>query len=160
MSTTVWNNTMDSSLLNIRDQLEFYENELKNDNEMFNEKLNSTRRNFFNYINELIEELYDIKRKYESQFNYLEKENKKTCDDNEQRFKHLCSLINQHENDQKKLSVICNEFKQIFPMRPNMFKNIPDLHLQKIPFDSFIKKDDQSRTTASHHQLEIKLFFW
>lgn len=141
---------MDSPISNIHNELRFYENELKNDDKIFTEKLNLTRRHFSDYINSLIEKLNDIKIEYETEFNYLENEHKKTCDENQQRFNHLCILKNQHENDEEKLLKIFNEFKEIFPLRPNMFKNIPDLYFQDIPFDSFIKKNNQS----NHIQLK------
>jgi len=141
---------MEYSILNIRDQLRIYDIELKDDKKKFNEKLNLTRQNLFDYINRLIEQLNEIKREYELEFNYLENENNKTCHDNQQRFQDLQLFVDKYQNQQEKLGKYFNQFKETFPMRPNMFKNIPEFHLEDIHFDSLIRKSNQSTLITNH----------
>ena len=73
----------------IREELRKYETSLENDNIEFNKKLNLTRDNLFIYIDQQIEYLNNIKKDFDEEFNYLDEENKKTCEINEQQFKKI-----------------------------------------------------------------------
>jgi hypothetical protein len=133
----------------IREELRKFENYLQDDVDEFNSKLNLTRKNFSNYIDQQIEYLINIKNEYNDEFNYLEKENEKTCNDNQQKFNKLCLLINQNDNDPTIVSKLLEDFKQTFPMRPKMSKSIPEYYFKNIQIDDLIIKQNCSTTSSS-----------
>ncbi|CAF1222207.1 unnamed protein product [Adineta steineri] len=133
-------NNMECSVLDIDTQLQIYETELNNDYISFNDKLNLTRTDFFDNIHRLIKQLNDMKKEYEDKFRYLEHENKKTCDENQQQFNNLNYFLKTSENNQENILRKFNEFKGTFPMRPNMLKNIPEFNFQDMQIDYFIKQ--------------------
>ncbi|CAF1482223.1 unnamed protein product [Rotaria sordida] len=67
---------MEDFIESIHEELIKYDNYLQNDLNEFNEKLNLTRKNLFNYIDRQIELLKKIKEEYKREFNYLDEENK------------------------------------------------------------------------------------
>jgi hypothetical protein len=133
---------MGDLLESIREELRIFENDLQNDLEQFNSKLNLTRKHLFNYIDQQIEYLNNIKNEFNDEFNYLEEENMKTCFDNQQEFQKLCLTINKNDHDQNFVSKIFKQFKQTFSLRPKMLKSIPEYHFKDIQIDHFIIKQN------------------
>ncbi len=132
----------------IREELRIFENHLQNDLEEFHSKLNLTRKNFFDYINQQIEYLKRIKNDYNDEFNYLEEENIKTCQNNQKEFEKLCLSIKINDHDQIFVSKLFKQFKENFSMRPKMLKSIPQFHFKDISIDDFIIKEDCSITST------------
>jgi hypothetical protein len=126
----------------IREELRTFENDLKNDLDQFNLKLNLTRKHLFDHINQQIEYLNNIKNEFNDEFNYLDQENMKTCQNNEQEFNKLCVTINKNDHDQIFVSKLFKQFKQKFPLRPKMLKSIPEYNFKDIQIDDFIIKQN------------------
>jgi hypothetical protein len=129
----------------IREELRTFENDLKNDLDQFNLKLNLTRKHLFDHINQQIEYLNNIKNEFNDEFNYLEEENTKTCQNNEQEFNKLCLSINKNDHDQSFVSKLFEKFKQNFPLRPKMLKSIPKYNFKDIQINDFIIKQNSPR---------------
>ncbi|CAF4120631.1 unnamed protein product [Adineta steineri] len=136
----------------IREQLKLYDNDLNNDIEEFNKKLNITRTNLFDYIDRQIELLNNIKQKYADEFNYLERENNKTCEINRHEFDKFCLLINQNDENPIKATNVLENIKKVFPFRPNMLKNIPEYFFQDISIDDCIKKKESLSPIVSDNK--------
>jgi hypothetical protein len=129
----------------IREELRIFENHLQNDLEEFHSKLNLTRKNFFDYINQQIEYLKRIKNDYNDEFNYLEEENIKTCQNNQKEFEKLCLSIKINDHDQIFVSKLFKQFKENFSMRPKMLKSIPQYHFKDIEINDLIFKQNSPR---------------
>jgi hypothetical protein len=133
----------------IREELRKFENSLQDDFHEFNSKLNLTRQSFSDYIDQQIQYLINIKNEYNDEFNYLEKENEKTCNDNQQEFNKLCLSINKNDHDHIIVSKLLEDFKRKFPLRPTMLKSIPEYHFKDIQIDDFIIKQNSYDNSSS-----------
>src|SRR5262249_53942321 len=87
--------------------------------------------------------LINIKKKYDEEFNYLKEETRKTYADNQREFQKLCLSINKNDHNPRIVSKLFEEFKQKFPMRPNMLKSIPEYCFKDIHINDFIIKLNQ-----------------
>ncbi|CAF3707682.1 unnamed protein product [Rotaria sp. Silwood1] len=137
----------------IREELRKYENYLENDINEFNSKLNLTQKNLFDFIDQQIEYLKDIKNQYDDELNYLNKENIRTCVDNQQEFKKLCLSINKNDHNPTIVSKLIEDFKQKFPMRPKMLQSIPKYNFKNIQIDDFITKQNFSISPINDNSL-------
>jgi hypothetical protein len=142
---------MEDFMEKTREELREYENHLQNDIDEFNSKLNLTRNDLFNYIDQQIEYLNRKRNEFNDQFNYLERENKKTCQDNQLAFNKLCLVINQNDQNPNIVSKYFEDFKRKFPMRPRMFKSIPQYHFKNIEIDDLIQKQNLSKSPIVNH---------
>ncbi|CAF1247521.1 unnamed protein product [Rotaria sp. Silwood1] len=113
---------------------------LNNDIEEFNTKLNSTREDVHNHIQRQIQYLLNFEKEYEQECDYLDEENKKTCQNNRQQFDKLCISINQNDNNPIIVQKLLHDFQQTFPMRPLMLKYIPEYYFKEIHINDFIQK--------------------
>jgi hypothetical protein len=131
---------MEDLLKSIREELTQCEVILNNDINEFTDKINLTRKNVSDYLDRQIEYLINSKKLFNEEFDYLEKENTTTCQINQQTFEKLCLSINQNDRDITIVSQLFEKFKQTFPIRPKMLKNIPEYHFQDIQIDDYIQK--------------------
>ncbi|CAF3629022.1 unnamed protein product [Rotaria sordida] len=129
----------------IRAELRKLETILNDDIEEFNRKLNSTREDICNYIQRQIQHLLNVEKEYKQQFNYLDEENQKTCQDNRQQFDKLCLSINQNDNNPIIIQKLLKDFQQTFPMRPTMLKSIPEYSFKEIHVNNFILKQKTNK---------------
>jgi len=129
----------------IRKELRTFENYLQNDLQEFNSKLSLTRKHLFDYIDQQIEYLNNIKNEFNNEFNYLEEENMKTCQNNQQEFQKLCLTINKNDHHQSFVSKVFKQFKEKFSLRPTMLKSIPEYHFKDIQINDFIIKENSPR---------------
>ncbi|CAF0942572.1 unnamed protein product [Rotaria sordida] len=131
---------MGDFMIQIREELKNYEIILHNDLEEFRKKLNTTRTDLFSYVQRQIKYLNNVLEEYKQEFDYLDQENEKTCDDNLQQFHRLCLSINQNDKNQVVVKKLLQNFQSAFTMRPNMLKYIPEYYFKDIHIDDFIKK--------------------
>ncbi|CAF4964584.1 unnamed protein product [Rotaria sp. Silwood1] len=131
---------MGDFMIQIREELKNYEKILHNDLEECHRKLNTTRRDLFNYIQRQIKHLNNVLEEYKQELDYLDQENEKTCDDNLQKFHKLCLSINQNDKNQAIAKKLLQNFQSTFTMRPNMLKYIPEYYFRDIHIENFIKK--------------------
>jgi hypothetical protein len=144
---------MEDFMTPIREDLRKYKNFLQNDNEEFIKKLNLTRKHLFDYLDQHIEYLINIKKEFNEDFNYLDEENKKTCENNQQQLDRLCLAVNQNYHNSIRAFKLLEEFKQKFPLRPTMLKYIPEYDCKDININDFITKQEikENSSTVNHH---------
>ena len=134
-----------------QEKLQKYEDALQNDVQEFNSKLDLTRKQFSHYIDRQIQYLTEIKQQYYEEFDYLQRENNKTSQDNQKQFNKFCLLINQNDNRPIIVSKLFQEFKEKFPMRPSMLKSIPQYHFKDIQIDHLIIKENSPMSLISEN---------
>ncbi|CAF0887021.1 unnamed protein product [Adineta ricciae] len=113
----------------VREELRQLKTSLDEDKSTFVTKLNQVRNDVFQHIDKQIQRLRLIQKEYAESFQYFE-------DENQRSFDRLCLSINQNE---EKASDLLNSFRESFPHRPRMLKNIPEYDFTNVSLDSFIK---------------------
>lgn len=154
---TIYVMKMGDFMKQIREELRKFQYSLENDIDEFNLKLNLSREDFSNYIDQQIEYLIKKRNEYNDELNYLDEENTKTCKDNQQEFDKLCLAINKNDHDRIIVSKLFEEFKQKFPMRPKMLKSIPQYHFKDIQIDDFIIKQNSSISPTTNENLSTSV---
>ncbi|CAF2712776.1 unnamed protein product [Rotaria sp. Silwood2] len=131
---------MEDFIITARAELRKLNTFLTYDIEEFNRKLNSTREHFCNYIQRQIQNLLNVEKEYKQEFDYLDEENKKTCENNRQQFNKLCISINQNDNNPIIVKELLKDFQGKFPLRPLMLKSIPEYYFKDIDINDLIRK--------------------
>ena len=69
--------------------------------------------------------------------------------------KKLCLTINQNDDNPTIISKFLDEFKQKFPMRPKMLKNIPEYICKDINIKDFIIKQEINQNGFEENLSEV-----
>ena len=139
----------------VRVILREYDHILHDDQDEFDKRLNSVREDTFNHIERQIQYLVNVKQKFQRDFDYLDEENKRTCNDNRQRFNSLCISINQNDHNPVVVSKLLEDLRQTFPMRPTMLNSIPEYYYKNIHLDDFIKKENINRNQFEENSFKL-----
>lgn len=131
------------SLETIEKNLSIYEEQLQIDRKEFQEKFNETRHHLFDYLDRSIEQLTNLREKYQDEFDFLQRENEKTCSDNQRRYDEMMEKIRRSAEMSNSLVKEIEQFRKTFPQRPKMIDDLPQFHYQPIQFDSLIQRKDR-----------------
>ena len=138
---------MEDKMISIRQDLRKFRNELENDFEEFQSKLNLTRKHVGYFIDQQIEYLKRFENEINEDLNYLERQNEKTCEDNKYEFDRLCLAINQNDQNLTLVQQLLTDFQTKFHLRPKMIQSIPQFQFKDIHIDDFIIKQSDSNSS-------------
>ena len=138
---------MEDKMISIRQDLRKFRNELENDFEEFQSKLNLTRKHVGYFIDQQIEYLKRFENEINEDLNYLERQNEKTCEDNKYEFDRLCLTINQNDQNLTLVQQLLTDFQTKFHLRPKMIQSIPQFQFKDIHIDDFIIKQSDSNSS-------------